>query len=418
VIEVSHLPKNGARTAVRASRLFRETWTLALISVALAASIWFFVTEGEDPLQQETVPARITVEPVNVPSGFAVASVESVQVTVRAPETVLRRLSRDSFRATVDLRGTRVRESTAFVAVTAVAESGVDILRVDPAFVNVTLEPRIERSVPIRVRRQGSPRTGYEVSNVRVTPTEVLVSGPESVVELAEQATADAVFTGLQTSIRLSPSLYIESRQGGRLAGLAIEPSTASLEITVIPQVLTQTAVIAPSVKGSPAPGYVAASVQVEPAAVRVTGPIDAMQSLQPSISTADVDITDATGPQDLLRNVALRLPPGLRADQDQVIVRIRIVPARGEQVFQVAPQVNGLGSGLSATLTPGVVDVRLSGDVTTLQRLSPSAISVSVDIDGSQPGTYAAELRVQQPPGTQLVDWRPRVVTVVVTRR
>jgi YbbR domain-containing protein len=403
---------------VRALRLLRDTWSLALISLALALSIWVFVAEGEDPLTEEPVPARISVEPINVTSGFAVASVESVQVTVRAPETVLRRLSRDSFRATVDMTGVQTRESTAFVLVTAPTERDVEIVSVDPAFVNVTLEPRVERTLPVRVKRQGTLRTGYDVANIRVTPSEVSVSGPESVVQLAEQATAEAVLTGLQTSIRLTPTLFVESRQGGRLGGLSVEPGTVSLEVTVFPQVLSQTVVVAPSVKGSPAPGYVVASVQVEPVAVRVTGAIDAIQSLQVTVPTADIDITDATGPQELLRTVALRLLPGLRTDQEQVIVRVRIVPARGDQVFQVAPQVNGLANGLVATVAPSSVEVRLSGDAIALQRLSPSAITVSADIDASSPGTYTAELKVQQPTGTQLVEWRPRIVTVTVARR
>jgi YbbR domain-containing protein len=344
--------------------------------------------------------------------------VESVQVTVRAPDRVLKRLSRDSFRAIVDLSGVQTRESTAFVIVTAPEEKDVEILQVDPPFVNVTLEPRVERTIPVRVRRQGTPRTGYEVTSTRVTPTEVTVSGPESIVQLADQATAEAVLTGLQAPLRLTPALYVESRQGGRLSGLTIDPPTATVDVSITPQILTQTLVVAPSIKGSPAMGYTAASVQVEPAAVKVSGPIDAIQILQSSVPTADVDITDATGPQELTRSVALRLPANLRTEQDQVIVKVRIQPARGEQIYQVVPQVTGLASGLTASVVPSTVEVRLTGEMLALQRLSPTSISVTAEVDAPGPGSYPAELRAQQPSGFQLVDLRPRMVTVLVSRR
>lgn len=399
-------------------RLVRETWSLALISLALATSIWIFVAEEQNPPRQETFPARIPVEPVNVAPGFAVASVESVQVTVRAPDNVLRRLSRESFKATVDLNGVRARESSAFVLVQTPTEREVEILRVEPAFVTVTLEPRIERTVPVHIRPQGSLRTGYQVTSTRVTPAEVIVSGPESVVQLADRAVAEVVLSGLQVSLRQTYPLLVETKEGGRLAGLTVEPASATVEITVSQQTFAQAVVVVPSIKGSPAPGYTVTLVQVEPVSLRVTGPIEAMQALQSGLSTQDVDITDAAGPQDLVRTVGLKLPEGLRPDQNQVIVKVRIQPARGEQVFQVVPQISGLSSGLVGTLSPPTIEVRLSGEILSLQRLSPSNITATAEVEATAPGTYLAELKVQQPSGFQVVDWRPRLVTVTVSRR
>lgn len=58
---------------------------------------------------------------------------------------------------------------------------------VTPKKVSVDLEERIRKAVPVNVPVYGNPLHGYEVSDIKVSPQQVLISGPKSMVESITQ---------------------------------------------------------------------------------------------------------------------------------------------------------------------------------------------------------------------------------------
>lgn len=53
----------------------------------------------------------------------------------------------------------------------------------NPSHIQVTVEEKTRRSVPIKVPTSGNPLHGYEVSNIKVYPDEAIITGPRKMVE-------------------------------------------------------------------------------------------------------------------------------------------------------------------------------------------------------------------------------------------
>ena len=116
-------------------------------------------------------------------------------------------------------------------------------------------------------------------------------------------------------------------------------------------------------------------------------------------VLTEPVDIDGAQA--DVVRPVALRLPPGANVEQPVVTVRVSIAPTRS---FSVSPQLSSLASGLTAAVAPAAVQVVLSGALPDLGAVGAGDIEASIDLGGLEAGDHVVAVQVTPPPGTTLV--------------
>ena len=405
--------------------LFGRRWAsartnlgLAAVSLALAFALWVFVTDTENPERTDFFAGAVPVEPVDVPPGLAVASLSgaAVSVRIRAPDDVWDELTTENFQATVDLSGVSAREATVTVVVSVRDQRDVKIVEVSPPRVDVTLEPVATKIVPVTVKLVGAPPTGFEPAPGRTRPEQVTASGPESLINLLAEAVADVNLTGLRVSLDQAVTLVARDGRGGDLGGVVLEPATVQVELPIVQRELSLAYVVKPSLRGSPSDGFNVSSVRLDPQFVVLTGPIEVLQSIT-ELSTDEVDISGASS--DVERVVRLHLPAGVRADGgDEVTVRVLVTAAIGEMALGLAPNVGGLGDGLSASLFPGLVLVRVSGEVPVLRSLTPASLTAVVDLSGLGAGTHTVPLRVDAPPGVLVVSIEPveAVVTIAPT--
>lgn len=387
---------------------------LGLLSLALAVSLWAFVTEEENPTRTDVFSGAIPVETVNVPDGLAVASLSQAAVSVRvsAPEDTWDDLTVEDFRAVADLSIAKARENIVTLRFSS-ERRGVDVVEVAPPTVTVLLEPVATKAVPVTVKLIGAPPLGYSADPGRTTPDQVEVTGPESLVALVEEAVADVNVQGVRVSLEQTFSLVPRDGRGGNIEGVILNPDTVEVILPVVQREITQVFVVTPLLRGAPADGFDITSVTVDPPYAVLTGTIEALQSLT-LVATDEVDIGGATS--DVARATELRLPSGLTVlGSDTVTVEISISPAQGEITVGVTPTVEGLEAGLRATLGANLVEVRVAGGVPDLRALSPEGVTAVVDVSGLQEGNHALPVQVTLPPGLQVVSVEPATVLVTI---
>lgn len=319
----------GAGLLVRQSVLsLRDNWGIGVLSVVLAASLWIYVTDQEDPDRIGTVAGSITVECVNVPPGKATGQScsEGITVRVRAPESVFGDLTSEDFTATADLSDVTSDEATVRVLVDS-TEPRAEVVDVLPAQVTVRLEDVTTRTVPVRAKVVGTPPPGFEVDAVTLEPSEATVIGPQSLVELVAAVEADVNLTGVRTNFEQTLLLQARDEFGGNIQGVSAEPGSALVRVELGQVEFSARFVVLPDVSGSPAVGFRVTGIEVDPLFVVVSGTSDVFQTIDPSvgIETEAVPIADARS--DVTRTVALRLPEGARVAQPQVTVRVIIQP-------------------------------------------------------------------------------------------
>jgi YbbR domain-containing protein len=392
---------------------------LFVLALAVAVSLWLFVVERENPQEAEAFSSGIDVEFVNVPANLAVANASqtSVRIRIEGPRNELADLTAADFDATVNLGGFDEGVRNVEVEVTP-PNRRISVTDVTPRRIDVTLEPLRSKEVPVEVRLVGSPQIGFEATDTEVDPERVSVSGAASLVALVETAVAEVNLTALRADFTQDRvELHPRDVRGGAISRVTVNPGTASVRVRLEQREFSLSFTVAPNITGEPAEGHNITGINVSPALVTVTGPLEVLQSIDAlrGISTEEISIADARS--DVARSVQLLLPPDARVEgEPTIIVRVSIEAAMGQFTYDIVPQIRSVGSGLRATVA-GPVRVTLSGPIPVLRQLSPDAITVVADAQGRDEGLHSLEIQVQAPAGTRVVGTEPETVGIALTR-
>ncbi len=416
---LSRLPRALAFLARGAFTSVFGNLSLALLAVALGLSLWLFVTDKENPKQQQTFNGAIPVKFVNVPTDLAVAntSESTVQVRVEASKNDLKGLVADDFSATVDLGSAEKGQSTVAIVVSA-TRGGINVVGVVPSRVDVSLEPVRTKAVPVKVSLIGSPQQGFAAVQQRSDPEQASVTGPESLVALVDSVVAEVNLVGQRVDVTENVDLKPRDARGGEISRINVSPERAKVNVQLVQREFSQQFIVSPNVTGAPAFGYNVAAIQIDPQLITLAGALDVLASIDAvrGISTDEISIADARA--DVVRTVQVAVPAGVRVQGSPSIrITIQVRPARGEATFRVVPQVRNVGSGLAVTQAEPVT-ITLSGEIPTLSTLTPEAITVIIDAQGLGPGLYAMPLQVTAPAGTTLVRTDPPQLGIAITQR
>jgi YbbR domain-containing protein len=164
-----------------------------LLAIASAVLLWWlFVAETE---VATSIP--VVVQYRNIPADIEIMAdpPERLLLKLRGPAS---RLSPSQLSGTVlvfDLKNTSsAGEQTITIGAQELGlPSGVELVRVVPSQVRLTLDRRSEKTVPVEVRHSGPPAQGYRVVSQRVSPPSVKVIGPEAIVQRIESVPTDPI---------------------------------------------------------------------------------------------------------------------------------------------------------------------------------------------------------------------------------
>ncbi len=397
----------------------RDNWSIAVLAVVLAVTLWIFVTDKNDPELTARVSSLIPVECVNVPLGKAAvpscSETKTVTVQVRAPESVLGQLTAEDFQATADLSDVTADEATVPVFVQS-NEPRAEIIEISPAQITVRLEDVTSRSVPVRTNLVGVPPRGYEPGEMTLEAEEAVVTGPESLVARVVAVEADINLTNLRSAYEQTQLLQARDELGANIQGVNVEPESVNVQGEITQLEISVTVVVRPDVQGNPADGFSVNAIQVDPPFVVVSGPAEVIQSIDTidGVSTAAVSIADASA--DVVRPVTLQLPEGAAVEQPRVTVRVLIAPTVGSLTYSVPLAIVNRGDGLAAELSNNVVLVTLSGSLPDLAAIASSDIQATVDVDGLSAGAHLLPIDIEPPPGATVASLIPIETTVTLS--
>ena len=161
-----------------------ENWPAKVLSVTVAVLLTVFNSFARLEERSITVPLSVVLNEEYVP---AAAHIEKVRVVVRGEPDAIDRVSDTDVEAFVDLspyRSDGVHRATVSIARRggALEENHLEI-RVEPLEIEVALERRLVRRVPVEPVLFGVPPAGYEIASTRVTPPSIEIDGPHSRVE-------------------------------------------------------------------------------------------------------------------------------------------------------------------------------------------------------------------------------------------
>ena len=174
-------------------RLITDNLLWKLLSLVIAIGLWLlFVGETEI-----ATSLPVAVQYKNVPHELEVVTeqLDRVFLRVRGPATRLNSSTLRDIRVVFDLATVHGAGDRTFTLGEDNLQLpvGVDVLRVVPSQVRLTIDKRITRELPVEVRYSGPPPPGYRITKQQVSPDRVRVVGPERRVMNLHSVQTDAV---------------------------------------------------------------------------------------------------------------------------------------------------------------------------------------------------------------------------------
>jgi YbbR domain-containing protein len=252
-----------------------------------------------------------------------------------------------------------------------------------------------------------------------------MVEPPQESVDVRVRGTADTL--GRLTQGDLVASIDLSSAQPGRRlfhispervkAPFAVEVTQvtpSSVAIRFEPSA-TRIVPVQPSVEGEPAPGFIVGKISADPPTVEVVGPESVLRRVTEAITeplwvgTANADVRAS-----VLVGVA---DDGVRlAGTRSAMVSVEIVPAPEErQLSNVPVRTRNLANGLSATITPPTVKLRVRGTKDTVGKIRDASVVAYVDLQGIGEGEYGLSVRIEPVAGIGLDQLDPTIVHIRV---
>lgn len=190
-----------------------ENWGIKLISLALALSLWSFVTSKG----KTEVPLTVPIEIQNIPKGMTVVGdvVRYLEVRVQGPDRVMQDISAGKKVVCVlDLGMARAGDNTLRISPDDIRRpAGVAVTHLTPYEVRFTLEPLLRKTVRLAPVLHGAPRAGFRTVEVSVRPPRVTAEGPAGVMRgLTLLRTMPIDITGAADDVTVEPRIDTEGK--------------------------------------------------------------------------------------------------------------------------------------------------------------------------------------------------------------
>ena len=380
-----------------------------LTALVFAMGVWVFAVTQADPTVTQTYPQPIEIEIIGLDPSLTIVNEISQQVnlTIRAPSSVFTQLQNDRnlIDVTLDLSGLEAGVHTLTPQVN-ISLSPTEVVRMNPGTVFVKLDSIITEQFPIQVNMLGNPAIGFDVETPELAQDTVIISGPESVVSSVNKVITEVSIVDVSEDIQRTVDLVALDAQGNQIEGLSMTPSSVQVTIPVFQRTGYRTVVVRIVTSGQIAAGYRLTNIFPNPPTVTIFSSDPELVESNPGfVETTPINLNGANADMEI--RVSLNLGEGIDVvDSQNVTVQIGIDPIQSSISFSNIPvQIEGLGEGLSAEVSPETVDVFLSGPVNLLEQLSPSTLVVIVDLENRDPGTYTLAPEIQLENGDINVD-------------
>lgn len=396
-----------------------------IVSIVCAMFLWSYIISVDSSITSIKTLANVEIST----SGLTilqsrdlalltdVSALDPVHVRVEASQSYYSRVTNDTVRAELDLSQITKAgvQQVDLIGVTAYGK----VVQVTPSSVEVTIESRGSRYVPVNVEFTGDVKSNLWYNITRTNPAQVLVSGPSSLLQSVASARVQIDVTGQTASYDRSAPLTLLDEQGNEIgSALTASPSFIMMSIDVYPKAqLSVNHNVDTATVGTLPEGYEITGVDVQPETVTVAGEQSLLDELD-ELSFVPISVDGRTSSFTAISTInALR---DMRyISSEQVTVTVYIAESTLTDSFQSLPiSVRGKAAERTVTLSVDKADVRLSGPYSLVNKLEEGDVNVYVDVTGLEKGQYELPVSVAIDGGdvsNLTIETDPTVVTVTI---
>lgn len=295
----------------RLKQFFLENPGLKALSFLLAFLLWFQIA-GQQTVQRTI---SIPIEFINRPADLEISNDFTRQVDVVIKKRGSVQMDERGLAAVIDLSGAGPGIEVVPLTPRNIRNVpyGVEIDKVEPARIRLQLERTRRKIVDVKPEIIGQAAPGYQVAEVRATPSEVVVTGPETQLEALTMVETETINIGgrdqtFTENVYLDvedPNLRIETadfvdvlvvieeeRRNVALGRITVTASDANLGIETNPRSVEVIGTVPLSFEG-----------EIDPSLIRVVIPSGLLSTLE----MEDEVIPQIVMPEELRRHLRIQ---------------------------------------------------------------------------------------------------------------
>jgi len=205
---------------------------LKLISILLAVILWYFVVSE----RSGEITISIPLDFHNIPTSLIIIKnpLESINVRIGGPATLLRGLSPKDVKAIIDLSNAKAGLTEfAIQAEQITLPRGLRITMISPASIMLRLEELSSKKLPVEAILIGKPSEGFEITGVSIDPPVVEIIGAQNELKrLKSISTEEIDISGLNKDSVKKASLNIRELH---IKSISREEVKVSIKCATVP---------------------------------------------------------------------------------------------------------------------------------------------------------------------------------------
>lgn len=370
---------------------------MALISALFALAIWMYVVTAVSPNSDKNfynVPVVTQGEALLQERGLMITGTDvyTTSLHLGGSRIDLNKLSSSNITVTMDVSKIyEVGTHNLMYSVTFpgdVASNAITVLSKNPSVVEVVVEERISKPVPLDIQYTGTQAEGYvaDKDNVEQDVKDVIVSGPKSVVDQITTAIISLDLEGRSESISDKYTYTLCNAAGQPVDAKLVVTDVAEVNLTLRIMRLKEILLTLNVVEGGGA--------TVENSVIHIDPPtiqIASSDALLAGLNSLELDVINLEEiEEDTVLTIPIKLPEGITNETGvtEATVSITFPELKTRTMTVKNIQAINVPQGFRADLITRALEVVVRGPQKKIEDLQNDVITVIVDFTNAQAGT------------------------------
>ena len=386
---------------------------IKLLALAMAIILWFYIS-SEYNISAERY-YDIEIRAINLNDNLSIKDIrDKVSVGIEGPQNILENLSSQKIIGTIDLKN--IEDPGEYqIEADVIIPKNTNITKIIPNNIMVEVENILERESPVEYNLIGLPERGYSLEGEpEITPSEVTVVGPDSLLTQIEQVKIDIDISSIKDDFKTEETVFVYNKNNEEIKNLKVKPEQVFVSIKVGEGYPEKILPIKPRIIGKPAPEYYISKIEANPSYIRVYGNYSKIGNLN-FLETIPIDVNGISN------TLTVKIPPIISEgvylidEQETLIeVQIQVEEKEEERLFEnIIIQKRETSPFLSYKLDPEKVDIRISGKYNDMKNITEDDIKVFVNLSDTE--MERVKVEAELPPGINLIQLIPEEVDITI---
>jgi Uncharacterized protein conserved in bacteria len=303
----------------------RDKWFARFMCVFIACCLWLYVMSEQNPIVEKEFAVPLVSR--NLTEGMVTFNVpEKVSVRVRGTRTALVNMPLSDIFAYINL--SKLSVGTHTVLINARFARG-DVVQVTPPAVNLFIDVKKDRIVPVTAEIIGSPNKDFAVEGHMLTPSEVKIEGAATRLEALDKIFVPVDVGGRSEEFTVTQKPTAVAKDGMDMQDVTIDPAEIIVRTKFKKRTQAVTVPVKIAYKGELPGKLKITSATVNPFKVTVSGAPSAIDNLK-ELNLEPVDLEKITENSSV--PVKILLPEGVSASRQTVDVDLTVEDTTAEK--------------------------------------------------------------------------------------